>query len=505
MNRLEGKVALITGGGQGEAEARRFVAEGARVVIADVLDDAGHRVAAELGDAARYQHLDVTNEDDWHTAVHATLAHFGRLDILVNNAAILKLVPIESCSLDDYRKEIDVNQVGCWLGMKSALAALKDAGGGSIVNVSSTAGMEGVAGGSAYVSSKFAVRGMTKAAALEFGRYGIPVNSVHPGGIDTVMALRRNTRTSTRRRSIAGYRSHVSANPTKSRASCCSSHPTNPRTARARNSSSTAGCSRAAPSTDPHRSRHATRRSVPVRLDHRGADTAHEEAAARTVHAFRFRIHRQQHEIQQPADRQRTGTLRSSPPARLPSGPTNWPGRFTNDSPTSTGKLPSTDVETVFQPPERIDRTRIARRVGNALETERFDLRHSAFSHLSPAPLVRRYGPRPQPYDTSSSIFRHSKPDQAAQISRIRDVYDEGEQCFATGNRPAARAMRGRCDGDAPGRRRRAAGGRTGPVERPSGIDARPAHCASCRSARSAPHRLQSIHAAARGGWHKGV
>ena len=156
-------------------------------------------------------------------------------------------------------------------------------------------------------------------------------------------------------------------------------------------------------------------------------------------------------------------------------------------------------ISAAEQQPEQIDRTRIARRVGNALETERFDLRHSAFSHLSPAPLVRRYGPRPQPYDTSSSICRHSKPDQAAQISRIRDVYDEGEQCFATGNRPAARAMRGRCDGDAPGCRRRAAGGRTGPVERPSGIDARPAHCASCRSARSAPHRLQSIHAAARG------
>ncbi|WP_272545471.1 glucose 1-dehydrogenase [Burkholderia cepacia] len=190
MKRLEGKVALITGAarGQGEAEARRFVAEGARVVIADVLDDAGRRVAAELGDAARFQHLDVTSEAGWQAAVDATLAHFGRLDILVNNAAILKLVPIEACSLDDYRKVIDVNQVGCWLGMKSAVAALKEAGGGSIVNVSSTAGMEGVAGGSAYVSSKFAVRGMTKAAALEFGRYGIRVNSVHPGGIDTVMA-----------------------------------------------------------------------------------------------------------------------------------------------------------------------------------------------------------------------------------------------------------------------------------------------------------------------------
>ncbi|NIF43517.1 hypothetical protein F3J14_22035 [Burkholderia sp. Tr-862] len=123
-------------------------------------------------------------------------------------------------------------------------------------------------------------------------------------------------------------------------------------------------------------------------------------------------------------------------------------------------------------------------------------MRNSAFSHLSPAPLVHRYGPRPRPYDTSSSICRHSKPDRAAQISRIRDVYDEGEQCFAAGIGRRRGAMRGRRDGDAPGCRRRAAGERTGPVERPYGIDARPAHCASCRSARSAPNRLQSIHAA---------
>ncbi|WP_179405127.1 glucose 1-dehydrogenase [Burkholderia guangdongensis] len=190
MRRLEGKVALITGGarGQGEAEARRFVEEGARVVIADVLDADGERVAAELGDAAAFQHLDVTQPDAWSAAVRAAQTRFGKLDVLVNNAGILKLAPLESCSLDDYRKVIDVNQVGCWLGMKSVLPAMKDAGGGAIVNVSSTAGMEGVATGTAYVSSKFAVRGMTKAAALELGRYGIRVNSVHPGGIDTVMA-----------------------------------------------------------------------------------------------------------------------------------------------------------------------------------------------------------------------------------------------------------------------------------------------------------------------------
>ncbi|GAB3630562.1 short-chain dehydrogenase [Pandoraea terrae] len=190
MKRMEGKVALITGGarGQGEAEARLFAAEGAKVVIADVLDQDGQRLADALGEAAMYVHLDVTQPDDWHAAVLAAQARFGKLDVLVNNAGILKLSPIESLSLEDYRKVIDVNQVGSWLGMKSVLPAMKAAGGGAIVNVSSTAGMEGVALGSAYVASKFAIRGMTKVAALEFGHHNIRVNSVHPGGIDTVMA-----------------------------------------------------------------------------------------------------------------------------------------------------------------------------------------------------------------------------------------------------------------------------------------------------------------------------
>ena len=190
MKRLDGKVALITGGarGQGAVEARLFVEQGARVVIADLLEEDGQRLADELGEAASFQRLDVTCAEQWDSAVRAAQECFGRLDVLVNNAGILVLSPLEACSLDTYRKVIEVNQVGCWLGMKSVLPALKRAGGGSIVNVSSTAGMEGVAGGTAYVASKFAVRGMTKAAALELGRHGIRVNSVHPGGIDTAMA-----------------------------------------------------------------------------------------------------------------------------------------------------------------------------------------------------------------------------------------------------------------------------------------------------------------------------
>lgn len=190
MKRLKGKVALITGGarGQGAAEARLFAAEGARVVIADVLDADGERLASELQGSAIFQHLDVTRPEQWEAAVQVAEKHFGNIDVLVNNAGILKLAPLESCSLDDYLKVINVNQVGCWLGMKSVLPSMKKAGRGSIVNVSSTAGMEGIAGGTAYASSKFAVRGMTKSAALELGHLGIRVNSIHPGGIDTAMA-----------------------------------------------------------------------------------------------------------------------------------------------------------------------------------------------------------------------------------------------------------------------------------------------------------------------------
>lgn len=189
MKRLEGKVALITGGarGQGAAEARLFVAEGARVVIADILDEQGQQLAEELGEAALYQRLDVTRPEDWAAAVATTQECFGKLDVLVNNAGVLICGTIESLPLDTFRQVIEINQVGCWLGMKAVLPAMKEAGGGSIINLSSAAGMEGVAGNSAYCASKFAVRGMTKVAAIEFGRFNIRVNSVHPGGVDTDM------------------------------------------------------------------------------------------------------------------------------------------------------------------------------------------------------------------------------------------------------------------------------------------------------------------------------
>lgn len=185
--RLEGKVALITGAarGQGEAEARLLAAEGARVVLADVLDDDGGRVAEELGEAAAYEHLDVTRPADWERVVAAAVGRFGRLDILVNNAGILRVAPIADSSLDDYLGVINVNQVGCWLGMRAVIPALREAGGGAIVNTSSIAGLEGVAGMSAYVSSKFAVRGMTKVAALELGPLGIRVNAMAPGTVYT--------------------------------------------------------------------------------------------------------------------------------------------------------------------------------------------------------------------------------------------------------------------------------------------------------------------------------
>ncbi len=189
MGRLDGKVALISGGarGQGEAEARRFVAEGARVVVGDVLEAECRAVADSLGDAARAVRLDVTQEADWAQAVQTALEAFGRLDALVNNAGIVKTGFLEHTSLADYRAVIDVNQVGVFLGMRAVVAAMRDSGGGSIINISSNAGMEGVQGVIGYVASKWAIRGMTKTAALELGRYGIRVNSVHPGGVATPM------------------------------------------------------------------------------------------------------------------------------------------------------------------------------------------------------------------------------------------------------------------------------------------------------------------------------
>ncbi|MGI9006579.1 MAG: glucose 1-dehydrogenase [Streptosporangiaceae bacterium] len=192
MGRLDGKVALITGGarGMGKSHVRHFAAEGAQVVFGDVRDELGTAVAAELGpDRARYLHHDVTSEAGWAAAVDLATSAFGRLDVLVNNAGVLVFASIEEMSALEFRRILEVNAVGTWLGMKAALGPMRAAGGGSIINVSSIEGMTGAADCSAYAASKFAVRGMTKSAAQELGQYGIRVNSIHPGGIVTPMVM----------------------------------------------------------------------------------------------------------------------------------------------------------------------------------------------------------------------------------------------------------------------------------------------------------------------------
>ncbi len=189
MGKLDGKVVLITGAarGQGEAEARLFVDEGANVVLGDILDAEGKAVAESLGGAGLYQHLDVTAPDDWDSFVAVAVERFGRIDGLVNNAGILFLKPLLEMDVDDYRRVIDVNLVGCFLGIQTVGRELRDGDGGSIVNVSSTAGFQAVPAASAYVSSKFGMRGLTRTAALELGGHRIRVNSIHPGGVDTEM------------------------------------------------------------------------------------------------------------------------------------------------------------------------------------------------------------------------------------------------------------------------------------------------------------------------------
>ncbi len=188
MGRLENKVAIITGAarGQGEQEARLFVREGAKVLITDVLDAEGEALARELGPAARYQHLDVSREEDWARAV-AAAAELGALNVLVNNAAVVMAKTIEDTSLADYQRVIGINQVGTFLGIRSVIGPMRRAGGGSIINVSSIDGLQSKNGLIAYSSSKWAIRGLTKSAALELGPHGIRVNSIHPGGIDTPM------------------------------------------------------------------------------------------------------------------------------------------------------------------------------------------------------------------------------------------------------------------------------------------------------------------------------
>lgn len=190
MSRLTDKRAIVTGGaqGQGAAIARAFVREGAKVVIADVADDSGKALAEELGDAAYFSHLDVSDAASW-TAVVTEAAELlgGPVNVLVNNAGLLRFGEVDTMPLDDFDLLVKVNMRGCFLGMQSVAAAMKQNRQGSIINCSSVEGLAGMASLTAYAGTKFAIRGMTKSAAVELGAYGVRVNSVHPGMIDTGM------------------------------------------------------------------------------------------------------------------------------------------------------------------------------------------------------------------------------------------------------------------------------------------------------------------------------
>ncbi|MCI0830572.1 MAG: glucose 1-dehydrogenase [Chloroflexi bacterium] len=190
--RLQGKVALITGAarGQGAAEARLFAQEGAKVVLADVADQDGTIVAAEIAEAggdALYVHLDVTSEDEWIAAVRSAVSSFGKLDILVNNAGIWRRGHVLETSSEQWDEIMGVNAKGVFLGTKAAIPEMRKAGGGSIINISSTAGLVGSRTSSAYSASKGAVRIFTKSTAVQYAAEGIRANSIHPGPIDTDM------------------------------------------------------------------------------------------------------------------------------------------------------------------------------------------------------------------------------------------------------------------------------------------------------------------------------
>jgi 3alpha(or 20beta)-hydroxysteroid dehydrogenase len=190
MGRLDGKVALISGGarGLGRAMAEEFAAEGATVAIGDIRQDEAEKAAREIGERAVALRLDVTSESSWADAVKATLATFGRLNVLVNNAGTAEGSPLAETTLESYRRVTEVNQTGVFLGMRAVIDAMTAAGGGSIVNISSIDGMVGAPRIISYVASKWAVRGMTKAAAMELAPRKIRVNSVHPGHVHTLLA-----------------------------------------------------------------------------------------------------------------------------------------------------------------------------------------------------------------------------------------------------------------------------------------------------------------------------
>ena len=189
MGRVDGKVALISGGarGMGASHARMLVGEGAKVVIGDILDDEGKALADALGEAARYVHLDVTQPEHWESAVSTAVFEFGHLDVLVNNAGIVALGQLKKFDLAKWQKVLDVNLTGTFLGMRASIDSMIAAGGGSIINVSSIEGLRGAPMVHPYVASKWAVRGLSKSAALELAPHKIRVNSIHPGFIRTPM------------------------------------------------------------------------------------------------------------------------------------------------------------------------------------------------------------------------------------------------------------------------------------------------------------------------------
>ena len=192
MGRLSGKVALISGGsrGQGEAEAKLFSSEGAKVVLGDILDSEGLAVTSEInesGGEALYVHLDVTSKDDWGSAVKQTLENFGGLDILVNNAGISQRKLVHETTVDEWDRVQDINSKGVFLGTKAVIPAMRAGGGGSIVNISSIAGIVGLTSSASYSASKGAVRLLTKSTAVQYGPERIRCNSEHPGFIDTEM------------------------------------------------------------------------------------------------------------------------------------------------------------------------------------------------------------------------------------------------------------------------------------------------------------------------------
>jgi 3alpha(or 20beta)-hydroxysteroid dehydrogenase len=189
MGRLEGKVAIISGAaqGMGAATARLFAAEGAKVVLGDILDEKGRALADNIGEAALFRHLDVRSEEDWTAIVKAATDHFGKLDILVNNAAVVHFTAAEDLLKEDAERVLGINVIGTMMGVKHAVPALKANGKGVIVNISSVDGLRGCNGLTAYTASKWAVRGITKSYAYEYGPFGIRVVSVHPGGVNTEM------------------------------------------------------------------------------------------------------------------------------------------------------------------------------------------------------------------------------------------------------------------------------------------------------------------------------